>query len=60
MVLRSSEMPPFSSVGISAATNGTMLPFSSKRASGSITRLAASMSLVPLDRNGFMIDTACQ
>ena len=37
-----------------------MSPFSLNRASGSSTRLPASTSLVPFDRYGFMIDTACQ
>ena len=37
-----------------------MSPFSSKRASGSMTRLEASRSLVPFDRYGVMIETACQ
>jgi len=50
MVVRSSDTPPFSTVGISAARKGTSSPFSLARASGSMTRLAASISLVPLER----------
>ena len=37
-----------------------MLPAWSKRASGSMMSEAASMSFVPPDRYGFMIDGACQ
>ena len=47
---RSSEMPPFSTVGISEASQGTISPFWSKRTSGSSTSEELSTSLVPLDR----------
>ena len=48
--VRSSEMPPFSTVGISSTSQGTISPVSSKCTSGSITIEAASTSLVPPDR----------
>jgi len=50
IVVRSSETPPFCTVGMSSARKGTRTPPASNRAIGSITRLAASMSLVPPDR----------
>jgi len=41
IVVRSSEMPPFSTVGISVTSLGTSAPVSSKPAKGSITIEAA-------------------
>ena len=47
---RSSAMPPFSSVGISAARRGTCSPSGLMLASGSSTMLDAISSLVPPER----------
>ena len=48
--VRSSEMPPFSTVGMLSASQGVIWPSLSKRASGSMTSDALSTSLVPPDR----------
>ena len=58
--VRSSETPPFSTVGIDSASHGTMVPVSSNRAMDSSTSDADSISFVPPDRNGFSVEGACQ
>jgi len=60
-VMRSADTPPLATVGISAAR-----PFASGfasgpyDASGSVTRRAASLSLMPVARCGLRIVGACQ
>jgi gamma-glutamylcysteine synthetase len=58
--VRSSDTPPFSTVGISSASHGTIVPVLSKRAIDSSTSDADSISFVPPDRNGFSVEGACQ
>ena len=58
--LRSALTPPFATVGISSAKNGTSAPVSLYLANGSIIIEDDSMSLVPPDRYGFNIEGACQ
>ena len=57
---RSWEKPPFSIVGIWAASAGTRLPTGSYLASGSNVIAPASASLVPADRYGPGRVGACQ
>ena len=58
--IRSCENPPFSIVGMSAASAGTILPSGSYLASGSNVIAAASTSFSPADRYGFGTEGACQ
>ena len=58
--VKSLETPPFATVGIDSASQASMFPFSSYRASGSSTTEDASSSFVPPDRLGFIVDGACQ
>src|SRR5438552_4308694 len=59
-VVPSDEKPPFAVVGNSAARPSTGLPSPPKYANGSTTSVEASESLVPCERCGFKIVTACQ
>ena len=60
MDVRSSDTPPFATVGISSVRYGTKEPFWSKRAIGSMTTAEDSISFVPPDKYGFKIEGACQ
>ena len=58
--IRSSAKPPFSCVGISAASADTRLPSGSYLAKGSSVTAPASRSLKPPDRYGLGREGACQ
>src|SRR5438093_9369626 len=59
--VKSADTPPFATVGISAASAlGIGLASGPQEASGSVTSLAASLSLMPVARWPLRIVGACQ